>query len=76
MARRTDLTKEEEHVLYVMKELRLEDNVKQHVLAKVLGLQTGGGYSAIECGKTKMTIRQLSLLADFYEVSIKMFFKG
>ena len=59
----------EEELCSVITELRIERNLKQAVLANVLGI-TVHGYANLERGRTRISIRLLECLANFYEIPI------
>ncbi|KQB77489.1 helix-turn-helix domain-containing protein [Clostridium butyricum] len=57
----------------ILKELRLENNKTQQEVAKVLGYKSKSGYSMLENGKVELTIQKAKILADFYNVDVKIF---
>nr|DAM85220.1 MAG TPA: helix-turn-helix domain protein [Caudoviricetes sp.] len=51
-----------------IKQLRMEKNIKQDVLAKLLGLEVAG-ISKLETGRVPLKDEYIIKLADYFEVS-------
>lgn len=59
----------------LLKELRIKNNKTQQEVAKILGYKSKSGYSMLENGKVELTIQKAKILANFYDVDVKIFFE-
>lgn len=58
----------------ILKEIRLQNNLTQEEMAKILGYKDKSGYNHLENGNVKLSLDKAKKLSKLFNLNIEIFF--